>query len=195
MGLILSDYLAITYHFLLNSMPHSLQMASVRANNSTVGTADFLIKGEQKSLFLLHQAYQDSVPEKNTIIPSPKGWFSAPAFMTSGETYAYQNLTSGWLHARSYDSWGEKGQFFLFPRGRIVRAVILNRARFTEWLRAPQRGSGKWPHLYSDKNWLNRTPGKNQKRPCADAPRDPPPLHLFTTSKVELGGSTLQKGS
>lgn len=38
--------------------------------------------------------------------------------------------------------WGS----FLFPGGRrTFRAGILNRAKFAEWLRAPQRGSRKWP--------------------------------------------------
>lgn len=43
---------------------------------------------------------------------------------------------------------------FLFPGGRrTVRAGILNRAKFAEWLRALERGSGKWPYLYSGKNF------------------------------------------
>lgn len=47
---------------------------------------------------------------------------------------------------------GGRGQFFI-SRRKDSRAVILSRAKFAEWLRAPQRGAGKWPHLYSGKNY------------------------------------------
>lgn len=83
--------------------------------------------------------------------------------------------------------WEEKwGQFFLFPGGRIVRAVILKRAKFAEWLKASKRGSEKWPQ---DKNYhlVKQDTGEELDRPCVDAPslspRGPPPLHhLFTIS-------------
>lgn len=78
--------------------------------------------------------------------------------------------------------------FFLISR-RIVRAVILKRAKFAEWLKASKRGSGKWPHLYSDKNYhlVKQDTREELDRPCVDvpslSPRGPPPLHhLFTTS-------------
>lgn len=91
---------------------------------------------------------------------------------------------------------GGGGGSFWFPGGRTVRAVILNRAKFAEWLRAPQRGSGKWPYLYSDKNYhlVKRDTREKQTIPML-MPPGPPPLHqVSTTSTVEPGGFTLQKG-
>lgn len=73
--------------------------------------------------------------------------------------------------------WGRGGCCFLFPGGRrIVRAVILNRAKFAEWLRTPQRGSGEWPHLYSDKN---QTGPMLMLAPPSQ--RSSSPAYLFTT--------------
>lgn len=79
-------------------------MASVITNNSTVGITDFPIKGEEKNLFCHAKLTKTVHQRKNATIPSPKGWFSTPARVTSGGTHALQNLPSGWLHARSYDA-------------------------------------------------------------------------------------------
>lgn len=87
------------------------------------------------------------------------------------------------------EKWGQFFFVFLFPGGRIIRAVILKREKFAEWLKASKRGSGKWPHLYSDKNYhlVKQDTREELDRPCVDvpslSPRRPPPLHhLFTTS-------------
>lgn len=73
--------------------------------------------------------------------------------------------------------------------------MILNRAKFAEWLRAPQRGSGKWPYLYSDKNYhlVKRDTRKKQTSPML-MPPGPPPLHqVSTTSTVEPGASLFKR--
>lgn len=110
----------------------------------------FLFKGSGRVCSITTSLPRQCTREKNTITPSPMGWLSTPAYMTSGETHEHPNLSSGWRQARSYDAKGGEGRgwgSFLFPGGRTVRAVILNRAKFAEWLRTPQRRSGKWPHL------------------------------------------------
>lgn len=50
--------------------------------------------------------------------------------------------------------------------------MILSRAKFAEWLRAPQRGAGKWPHLYSGENYhmVKQDTREELVKPCEDAP-------------------------
>lgn len=78
-------------------------MALNESNNATVGTANFLIQGE---LFCHTKLTKTVHQRKNNITPSPKGWLSTPAYMSSGENHEHPNPSSGWLQARSYDAKG-----------------------------------------------------------------------------------------
>lgn len=85
---------------------------------------------------------------------------------------------------------GEGGAVFYF-QVKEDRAVILNRAKFAEWLRTPQRGSGKWPHLYSGKNehlviWDTRKEADSPVLMLSES--SSPPSPFYTTCMVESGG-------
>lgn len=99
MGLILSDYLAITYHFLFRSVAHFLRMA-FSERYQPHSRYYFLIQGEKN--LLCHAKLTETAPEKNAIIPDPRGW---PPHLTSSGT-----------HARSSDPKRGIGQFFISRR-------------------------------------------------------------------------------